>query len=100
MRYVLTSVHTWAIYTGFRPGLDWSAVRMCTVLPMSGTDTYSLPGPDDWLSIGEAASLLGLSVKTLRRYDESGRLRATRSPSGHRRYRRSQIDDVMNPSAA
>lgn len=46
---------------------------------------------DEWIGISEASRLLGLSVATLRRYDESGRLRASRSPSGQRRYKRRDI---------
>lgn len=39
------------------------------------------------LSIGQAASILGVSVKTVRRWTDSGKLASTRSPSGHRRYK-------------
>lgn len=38
------------------------------------------------VSIGEAAKELGVSVKTIRRWSDSGKLRSERSPSGHRRY--------------
>lgn len=38
------------------------------------------------ISIGEAAKILGVSVATVRRWTNSGKLRSTRSPSGHRRY--------------
>ncbi|BAZ90005.1 DNA binding domain-containing protein [Raphidiopsis curvata NIES-932] len=38
------------------------------------------------VSIGEAAKELGVSVKTIRRWSDSGKLRFERSPSGHRRY--------------
>lgn len=38
------------------------------------------------ISIGEAAQRLGVSVKTVRRWSDSGKLKCERSPSGHRRY--------------
>ncbi len=38
------------------------------------------------LSIGEAADILGVSVKTVRRWADSGKLKSIRSPSGHRRF--------------
>ncbi|MEK7526179.1 MAG: right-handed parallel beta-helix repeat-containing protein [Patescibacteria group bacterium] len=37
-------------------------------------------------NIAEAADLLGVSTKTLRRWDTSGKLSPTRSEGGHRRY--------------
>ena len=39
-----------------------------------------------YISIGEAAQMLGVSMQTLRRWDKEGKLRAERTPSGHRRY--------------
>lgn len=38
------------------------------------------------ISIGDAAKELGVSVKTVRRWADSGKLRYERSPSGHRRF--------------
>ena len=38
------------------------------------------------VSIGEAAQELGVSVKTVRRWADAGKLRFERSPSGHRRF--------------
>src|SRR2546423_14389311 len=39
---------------------------------------------DDWVRIGEAAELLGVSVDTLRRWTASGRLSVRRSAGGQR----------------
>jgi excisionase family DNA binding protein len=39
-----------------------------------------------YLSIGEAAKTLGVSIETLRRWDKIGLLPAERTPAGHRRY--------------
>lgn len=46
----------------------------------------------DLISIGEAAELLGISIDTLRRWDKSGHLKATKSVGGHRLYSRFQIE--------
>lgn len=46
------------------------------------------------VSIGEAAKELGVSVKTVRRWTDSGKLRSERSPSGHRRYFLSDIKRI------
>ncbi len=43
------------------------------------------------LSIKQAANQLGVSVSTLRRWDETGVLVAQRTPKGHRRYDLSTI---------
>lgn len=39
---------------------------------------------DGMLRIGQAAALLGVSVDTLRRWEDGGRLRVERSPGGQR----------------
>lgn len=46
-----------------------------------------------YLSIGEAAKRLGVSVQTLRRWDMDGKLVAERTPGGRRRYR---VEDVSS----
>lgn len=38
------------------------------------------------ISINEASKRLGVSISTLRRWDETGVLVAERTPKGHRRY--------------
>jgi excisionase family DNA binding protein len=43
------------------------------------------------VSISKAAKLLGVSEITLRRWDEAGRLVATKTEGGHRRYDLSKI---------
>jgi excisionase family DNA binding protein len=52
------------------------------------------------LTIGAAALLLGVSVDTVRRWSDDGRLPVTVLPSGHRRYRRSDIDALLAKGAA
>ena len=53
---------------------------------------------DDWLTVGEAASLTGYSVATLRRWDNAGILHAYRTITGHRRYRRSELLAAVQPT--
>ena len=42
--------------------------------------------PEMTISIGDAAKELGISVITLRRWADSGKIRSERSPTGHRRF--------------
>jgi predicted site-specific integrase-resolvase len=46
---------------------------------------------NNYISIGRAASLLGVSITTLRRWDNQGILTADKTPKGHRRYLMSDI---------
>ena len=56
----------------------------------------SLPD-NDYLKIQEAAKLLRVSTKTLRRWESAGKLVPTRTSGGHRRYTISQIDEIRKP---
>ena len=47
---------------------------------------------DPMLPIGAAARELGVSTKTLQRWDESGKLVPVRDANGDRRYRREDIN--------
>lgn len=44
------------------------------------------------LTLAETAQRLGVSVKTLRRWDKTGEFPAIRTPTGHRRYLQSEVD--------
>lgn len=46
---------------------------------------------DDYLATGEAAHLLGVSVRTVWRYTADGRLTPHKTPGGHRRYSRAEV---------
>jgi DNA-binding transcriptional MerR regulator len=54
-----------------------------------------VPAPDDLLAIGQFSRLTGLTIGTLRHYDELGVLVPARvdPATGYRRYRRSQVGD-------
>lgn len=55
---------------------------------------------EDYLASTEAARYVGVSTRTLLRYEEAGRLNPDRLPSGHRRYRRSELDKLRRPTPA
>lgn len=45
----------------------------------------------DWLSLGEAADILGVHPSTVRHWADSGDLPSQRTPGGHRRFRRADL---------
>lgn len=50
----------------------------------------------DYLTVGEAASLVGVSRSTLRNWDRAGKLKAFRHPmNGYRLYRREDLEDLL-----
>ena len=50
----------------------------------------------DYITVREAAGLLGVSVATVRNWDRAGKLTATRHPiNGYRLYLRSQISLLL-----
>src|SRR4051812_37599199 len=54
----------------------------------------------EYLTVGEAADLLGVSAWTLRYWDRTGKFTPTRHPfSGYRLYRREQIDEILQRAA-
>lgn len=48
-----------------------------------------------WLTPAETMAALGISRSTLNRYVESGTLRPTRLPSGHRRFASSNVEAIL-----
>lgn len=60
--------------------------RLATVTAMS---------EDEYLAISGAAALVGVSVDTLRRWERDGRIRAVRTPTGHRRFKRSDMEALL-----
>lgn len=47
------------------------------------------------MTIGKASRILGVSTGTLRRWEITGQITPIRTPSGHRRYSRAQIDSLV-----
>jgi len=56
------------------------AVSVAALKPLSG-----------WLSLGPASRLVGVDPDTLRRWADSGRVRAFTTPGGHRRFLRADL---------
>lgn len=57
------------------------------------------PGGDfDWLTLGQAAQYLGVAQSTIRKWTDSGRVPAFKTPGGHRRYRRRDLDAFLEHS--
>jgi len=51
------------------------------------------PSPkSDWLSLAEAAELLGVHPGTVRQWSDKGALPVHRTQGGHRRYKRSEVE--------
>ena len=54
---------------------------------------------DKIFSISEAAEYLGVSPLTLRNWERRAKVRAFRTPGGHRRFRKSDLDVILGPDA-
>ncbi len=54
--------------------------------------------PEDvhWLTLGKACRVLGVDESTLRRWADSGHVRAFRTPGGHRRFAESDIQELVS----
>lgn len=50
-----------------------------------------------WLSLREAASLLGVHPTTLRAWADAGQVRAVRTPGGHRRFAADDVKKLLVP---
>ena len=52
----------------------------------------------EWLTLGQAARYLGVAQSTIRKWSDSGRIRVYKTPGRHRRYRRGDLDAVLERS--
>ena len=50
------------------------------------------------MTLGQAAKYLGVAQSTIRKWSDQGRVPAFYTPGGHRRYRRSDLDNFLNRS--
>ena len=50
---------------------------------------------DKLLTLKETENILNVSKSTLQRWDNSGKLKAIRTEGGHRRYKQSDIDEIL-----
>lgn len=59
-----------------------------------------MPTDDDLLTISEAARHLRISTWTIRRWANAEKLPVLWTPSGHRRFRRSDLDAALTTTPA
>jgi excisionase family DNA binding protein len=52
----------------------------------------------EWLTLGQAARVLGVAQSTIRKWSDQGRVPAFYTPGGHRRYRRADLDAFVERS--
>jgi excisionase family DNA binding protein len=50
----------------------------------------------EWLTLGQAATYLGVAQSTVRKWSDGGRLTAFYTPGGHRRFRRGDLDSFLS----
>ena len=50
------------------------------------------PAPTEWLSLQKASKVLGVHPATLRAWSNRGRIASQRTPGGHRRFSRADLD--------
>lgn len=48
-----------------------------------------------WVTLGRASEILGVDESTLRRWADSGRVRAYRTPGGHRRFSLGNLEEML-----
>ncbi len=52
----------------------------------------------EWLTLGQAAKYLGVAQSTVRKWTDQGKVPAFKTPGGHRRYRRPDLDIFLERS--
>ena len=55
---------------------------------------------NDWISLGEAAAILGVHPTTLRHWADQGELPSQRTPGGHRRFQRRVVEQWLSRGQA
>ena len=53
-----------------------------------------------WLPLGTASRVLGINQATLRSWADQGRIRAYRTPGGHRRFSREDVEAIIQSAVA
>ena len=53
----------------------------------------------DWLTIGETARRLGVSVDTIRRWESAGKIAGIRTPGGQRRFPAAEVARILGTAA-
>lgn len=66
-------------------------------MDMADTDTYR---GDELLTPAQAIAVAHISKSTLLRAEDAGKISALRTPGGHRRYRRADVEALLTKPAA
>jgi excisionase family DNA binding protein len=61
-------------------------------------DDRILSTDPDWLTLGQAAKYLGVAQSTIRKWSDQQRIPTFKTPGGHRRYRRRDLDVFLERS--
>jgi excisionase family DNA binding protein len=56
------------------------------------------PRGGEWLTLGAAAAYLGVAQSTIRKWSDGGRVPVFKTPGGHRRFRREDLDAFLADS--
>lgn len=92
-----------ALETLLRQGLprEWEAALMAADTPQTPAAAVASERAADeqTVPLGEAAEALGVSTSTLRRWSDSGRIRAIRTSGGHRRFPVGEIQRLRAASS-
>ncbi len=65
-----------------------------------GARRRALDAQPEWFTLGQAATYLGVAQSTMRKWTDSGRVSSFKTPGGHRRYRRDDLDQFLDRSAS
>jgi excisionase family DNA binding protein len=52
----------------------------------------------EWLTLGQAAKYVGVAQSTMRKWTDLGRVSSFKTPGGHRRYRRNELEKFIEGS--
>jgi excisionase family DNA binding protein len=55
----------------------------------------ALRDDSEWLTLGQAARFLGVAQSTIRKWTDAQRIPAFKTPGGHRRYRRTDLETFL-----
>jgi excisionase family DNA binding protein len=55
---------------------------------------------DNWLTLGQAAKVLGVAQSTVRAWSDAGRLPVFYTPGGHRRFKQDDLDAFLSRNGA
>lgn len=66
---------------------------------VDNSQAHDEPGPESvvhLLTVSEVADLFGVSAKTVSRWAREGRISSVRTLGGHRRFRESQVRELLD----